>query len=59
MLASTLILVTGYNVYTSQQEVEMSDLVMVNIEALAGCEVYDSNHKPIVICEGDEGIADN
>ena len=30
--------VAGYGIYASQQEVEMSDLAMTNVEALAGGE---------------------
>lgn len=30
--------IAGYGVYTSQQKVEMSDLVMANVEALAQSE---------------------
>ncbi len=36
--ASAFAVVAGYNVYSSQQEVEMSDLAMANVEALAGGE---------------------
>lgn len=31
-------IIAGYNVYTSQQKVEMSDLAMSNVEALANGE---------------------
>lgn len=33
-----LVLFTGYNIYTSQREDEMSDLAIANIEALASGE---------------------
>ena len=33
--ASAFALMAGYVVYASQQEVEMSDLAMANVEALA------------------------
>lgn len=46
MLALALILVAGYNVYTSQQEVETSDLVVANIEALAGDGESGKNYGP-------------
>lgn len=43
-----LILISGYNIHVSQQKVEMSDLAMENVEALAvnegpsmlGCRPY-------------------
>ena len=35
VFASVSALVAGYSVYASQQEVEMSDLAIVNVEALA------------------------
>ena len=38
VFASAFALVAGYSVYASLQKVEMSDLVMANVEALAGCE---------------------
>lgn len=48
MLVSTLILISGYNVYISQQEeVEMSDLAMANVEALA-----EGEGRLLVGCDG-------
>lgn len=38
VFASAFALVAGYSVYASQQEVEMSDLAMANVEALASGE---------------------
>lgn len=38
VFASVSALVAGYSVYASQQEVEMSDLAMANVEALASGE---------------------
>ena len=38
VFVSALALVAGYSVYASQQKVEMSDLAMANVEALAGGE---------------------
>ncbi len=45
--------VAGYGVYASQHEVEMSDLAMANVEALAGGEnnnwgyhIFPCNHSP-------------
>lgn len=35
VFASSSALVAGYSVYASQQEVEISDLAMANVEALA------------------------
>lgn len=47
VFASAFALVASYSVYASQQKVEMSDLAMANVEALASgeggstdCEVY-------------------
>lgn len=44
-LTSALILVAGYGMYISNQEVEMSDLEMANVEALAQKE-YSKNYGP-------------
>ena len=41
VFVSAFALVAGYSVYASQQKVEMSDLAMANIEALASGE---NNH---------------
>ncbi|EDU98762.1 hypothetical protein BACCOP_04230 [Phocaeicola coprocola DSM 17136] len=38
VFASAFALVAGYSVYASQKKVEMSDLAMANIEALASGE---------------------
>lgn len=38
VFASAFALVAGYSVYASQQKVEMSDLAMANVEALAQSE---------------------
>ena len=38
VFVSAFALVAGYSVYASQQKVEMSDLAMANIEALASGE---------------------
>lgn len=38
LFASAFAFVAGYSVYTSQQKVEMSDLAMANVEALASSE---------------------
>ena len=37
-LAVAFIAVAGYTAYNSQKEVELSDLAMANVEALAGGE---------------------
>lgn len=39
VFASTFALVAGYSVYASQQKVELPDLAMANVEALASGEV--------------------
>lgn len=38
VFASAFALVAGYSVYVSQQKVELSDLAMANVEALASGE---------------------
>lgn len=38
VFASAFALVAGYSVYASQKKVEMSDLAMANVEALASGE---------------------
>ena len=42
--------IAGYSVYTSQQKVEMSDLAMANVEALANDE--DGNGNVMYHCNG-------
>ncbi len=39
VFASAFALVAGYSIYASQKKVEMSDLAMDNVEALASGEV--------------------
>lgn len=39
VFASAFALVAGYSIYASQQKVEMSDLALANVEALASGEV--------------------
>ena len=39
VFASAFALVAGYSIYASQKKVEMSDLAMANVEALARGEV--------------------
>lgn len=63
MLVLALVVLTGYNVYASQQEVEASDLVMANVEALASGESVKNygpadevkcvggRHKKICLCK--------
>ena len=38
LLAVAFTMVAGYSVYASQQKVELSDLAMVNVEAMASSE---------------------
>lgn len=54
VLALSLILLMGYNVYASQQEVEISDLALANVEALASGESSGKNYGPAdeVKCAG-------
>lgn len=47
VFASAFALVAGYGVYVSQQKVELSDLAMANVEALAHNEATGAhNHGP-------------
>ena len=55
-LAVAFIAVAGYTAYNSQKEVELSDLAMANVEALAGGEsgstsdcTYDPNSSCILL----------
>lgn len=48
VFVSAFTLVAGYSIYASQQEVEMSDLAMVNVEALA-------SNESSVTCDPDKG----
>ena len=49
-------LVAGYGIYASQQEVEMSDLAMANVEALANGESGGNRtcYKSITTMEGSQ-----
>lgn len=38
IFAATIMIVAGYNIYSSQKNVTLSDLALANVEALAGCE---------------------
>lgn len=40
LLAAAFTMVVGYNVHMSQQNIEMSDLAMANVEALASNESW-------------------
>lgn len=63
MLTISLVVVAIYNVYITQQKVEKSDLVLANIEALAGYEsgknygpadevrCAGGQHKKICLCK--------
>lgn len=53
VFASAFALVAGFSVYASQQKVELSDLAMANVEALAVGEdndwklhIFPCNHAP-------------
>lgn len=61
ILVVVIIASAGYGVYASQQNVEMSDLAMENVEALAGGEsggegsgwgyhIFPCNHSPMNEC---------
>lgn len=49
VFASVSALVAGYSVYASQQKVEMSDLALANVEALASGEDSSQDCEIIVI----------
>lgn len=53
VLVSAFIIVAGYNVYASNEKVEKSEIVMANVEALAGDE-SNINYGPadVVKCAG-------
>lgn len=53
---TALVLIAGYSVYLSQEDIKTSDLVLANVEALANCEVYDKEHNLVANCEGEEGV---
>ena len=52
LFVATFALVAAYNVYSTQQNAEMSDLAKANIEALANGEtsVQDCKYDPIESC---------
>ena len=45
----------SFNCYQSTNA-NLSNLCLDECEALAGCEIYDSNHNVIAKCEGSEGV---
>ena len=51
VFASAFALVASYSVYVSQQKVELSDLAMANVEALA-YSVEDANGNVMYHCNG-------
>lgn len=58
MAIAAIAVITGYEVYTSQDNINLSDLTLDNIEALASArEVITSNTGPgkIVKCTGNAG----
>ena len=57
VLASAFALVASYSVYTSQQKVELSDLAIVNVEAMASSEngCISKNDKNNGDCTNDDG----
>lgn len=44
--------VAGYNVYTSQNNAKLSDLVLANVEALADNGEYPASPNPGSDCKG-------
>ena len=46
MLATVVAVASGVNIYNSQKESGMSDVVLANIEALASAEVVLENRTP-------------
>lgn len=58
VLFLAIVAISSYVAFNSYQlrNANISDLRLDECEALAGCEVYDSNHKLIANCEGDEGV---
>lgn len=56
MMIAVVALVAGINVYHSQATVDMSDVALANVEALAREEWYDGNCRWVsqyTICEPD------
>lgn len=52
LMAVAIAAVAGYSVYTSQKnDIEMSDLAMENVEALADCEITKKG-KVVLKCTG-------
>lgn len=42
MLAAVVVVASGVNIYNSQKESGISDVVLANVDALAGTEYFDS-----------------
>lgn len=47
-----IVAVAGYNMYTSQYDVKLSDLVLANVEALATGGEYPPSPNPGSNCKG-------
>lgn len=50
VLLSTFVLLAGYGVYSSQNSIELSDLAIANVEALARYELPEVD----IVCNGGE-----
>lgn len=53
-----LVTISGYMGYRNCQSVDANlfDVCLDNCEALAGCEVYNSDKELVVSCSGDTGV---
>lgn len=46
----------GYRLNVQSNQSQLFDFSLSECEALAGCEVYNSNGEVVVSCEGDSGV---
>jgi len=53
-----VVAISGYTAYRNNQSMETNlfDVCLSDCEAIAGCEIYNSNKELIVSCSGDSGV---
>ena len=59
MLAAIVVLASGVNIYNSQKESGMSDVVLANVDALADGEYSGNNncHEIVLAAPNDDSLA--
>ena len=59
MLAAIVVVASGVNIYNSQKESSISDIVLANVDALADGEYSGSNncHENVIEAPNDDSLA--